>query len=126
MNLLIASGNIGRDVDLRFLPSDTAVANFSIPVSSGYGDKKKTTWVKCVMFGKRAESLSPYLLKGTKVTVCGEFSLDTWETDGETKSMPCIKVNEIDLHSRPEPQEPTAHPKKAAPQPESFDDDIPF
>ena len=139
MNLLIITGNLGKDADQRFTPSGTAVLSFSVAVKSGYGDKEKTNWVKCTIWGKRAEGgLVPYLKKGTQVAISGEFSMNEWEKDGEKHSMPEINVNTIDLiggkkvtptgtksgAGEESGQTPTTQEK---PEPkDDFDDDIPF
>ena len=59
MNVLILTGNLGKDAVQRFTPSGDSVVSFSVPASSGYGDKKKTSWVNCTMFGKRGDSVCP-------------------------------------------------------------------
>lgn len=98
MNVFTATGNIGRDAETRHTPSGTAVASFSLAVSSGYGDNKKTTWVRCALFGKRAEGgLIQYLTKGTQVAVTGELSLNEYEKDGQTRSSLDLRVSEVDL-----------------------------
>ena len=71
VNILIATGNIGKDAEQRFTPGGDSIVTFSLPVKSGYGDKAKTSWVRCSMFGKRGESVLPYLLKGSLVGVSG-------------------------------------------------------
>ena len=74
------AGYIGRDAELRFMPSGDAVAGFSLAVSTGTKDNQDTLWVYCSLWGKRAESLAPYLLKGTPVTVCGDVGLEQYTT----------------------------------------------
>lgn len=79
INCYICSGNLGRDAELSYTPNSKAVAKFSVAVSTGYGDNEKTMWVNCVLFDKMAESLSPYLLKGSKVTVQGRLQSRQWD-----------------------------------------------
>jgi single-strand DNA-binding protein len=74
MNIFTFSGHIGRDAETRYTQQGKVVCSFSVPATSGWGDNKITTWVKCSLWGQRAESLSPYLLKGVKVVVSGEFA----------------------------------------------------
>lgn len=99
MNLFVATANLGRDVEVRHTQGGTAVATFPIAVTSGYGDNKKTTWVRCALFGKRAEGgLIQYLTKGTQVAVSGEISLNEFQgQDGQTRTSLELRVNEIDL-----------------------------
>lgn len=96
MNVFTFTGNIGKAAEVKYLPSGSAVCSFSVAVKSGFGDKQKTTWVKCGMFGKRAEGQLPqYLGTGAQVAISGELTLDEWEKDGQKHSM--LKVNVSDL-----------------------------
>ena len=97
LNVFTASGNIGKDCESRVTPSGKTIAQFSLPVKSGYGENEKTSWVTCKLFGVKAEKLPQYLTKGAKVTVSGEFVLEQWEKDGVKHSMPCVLVNALDF-----------------------------
>jgi Single-stranded DNA-binding protein len=138
MNLFAFTGNIGGDVKVNNA-GGTAVANFSVAVKAGYGDKAQTIWIACALWGKQAESkLIDYLVKGQGVAVSGELS--TREHDGKTYLQ--VRVGTIDLvgggksegGSQPSPQQSRPSPQQsstsAKPQPQpdfdSFDDDIPF
>jgi single-strand DNA-binding protein len=130
MNLFVFTGNLGQDCERKALVSGTSVCSFSVAVKSGYGDKEKTTWVKCSMFGKKAEGKLPdYLTKGAKVAITGELSLDEWkDKQGATKSTLSVAVSTIDLiGSRPAND---AQQAQNAPQNAGFDDfgdeSIPF
>ena len=97
INVFTASGRCGQDMDVRFTPNGKAIGQFNLPVETGFGDNKKTSWVTCKMFGERAEKLAQYVTKGAAVTVTGAFQLDEWEKDGVKHSRPCILVNDIQL-----------------------------
>ena len=98
MNLLMITGNIGRDVEVRQTGKGTTVASFSIAVQTGWGDNQKTQWYRCSIFGKRAEGkLTEYLLKGQKVLVTGEPSLNIYEKDGKTNAGIDVFVSEVEL-----------------------------
>lgn len=136
MNLFAFTGNIGGDVKVNNA-GGTAVANFSVAVKAGYGEKAQTIWIACALWGKQAESkLVDYLVKGQGVAVSGELS--TREHDGKTYLQ--VRVGTIDLvgggksdggsqsapqQSRQAPQQ-SAHKPQPAPDFDSFDDDIPF
>jgi len=136
MNVLILTGNLGKDAVQRFTPDGDSVVSFSVPASSGYGDKKKTSWVNCTMFGKRGDSVLPYLKKGSLVGVSGEFSMNEWtDKEGAKRLSPELRVSDLSLLGRkPENREQAAHQAAKAQgyqpqQPESVDDfadDIPF
>jgi single-strand DNA-binding protein len=154
MNNFIFSGNLGKDAEQKFLSNGTAVLSFSVAVKSGFGDKEKTTWVSCGLFGKRAEgALAQYLVKGAQVLISGEAFLDEWEKDGVTNKMLKVNVDKLDLiggrsdsapqqasrpqQSAPQPQAPRQAPQRPAPQQlapqqgsapaiDEWQDDIPF
>ena len=71
---LILIGNIGSDAELRYLPDSTPVCTFSLAdsrvISKG---KDETTWFRVTRFGKQAEVLAQYLLKGASVLVEGRL-----------------------------------------------------
>lgn len=141
INTFTASGNIGKDCQVRQTKNGKSIATFSLPVKQGYGDHEKTSWVTCKMFGKRAEgSLPQYLTKGTKVIVTGEFVLEEWQgQNGEQNKMPAIIVNQLDFggngqssgggYSQQQPLPANDMPKNNKPMPDFdgfTDDEIPF
>ena len=127
MNLFAFTGNIGGDVKVNNA-GGTAVANFSVAVKAGYGDKAQTIWIACALWGKQAESkLIDYLVKGQGVAVSGELS--TRDHDGKTYLQ--VRVGTIDLvgsgksegASNSAPQQSRPQP---APQQQDDSLDIPF
>ena len=100
MNTYIFSGNLGRDAEVRHTQGGTAVCSFTVAVKAGYGDNEKTEWVKCALFGKRAEGgLPQYLVKGQQVVIQGEPKAEAWsdKTSGEAKGALSVFVKELDL-----------------------------
>ena len=98
INLIVATGNIGKDAEQRFTQGGDSIVSFSLPVKSGFGDKAKTSWVKCTIFGKRGEGVLPYLKKGALVGVSGEFSMNEWTNrEGQKVSTPECRVAELTL-----------------------------
>jgi len=98
MNSLSAIGNVGRQAETRFLPDGTCIASFSFALTSGYGEKKVTTWLNCSLFGKRAETLAPMLLKGTQIGITGEILQREYVTsDGIKKTSLDCRVNDVTL-----------------------------
>lgn len=101
MIAMTAAGTVGQDAELQFSAAGTEVLNFSVACRTGY-DKQKgesvTTWVRCVMFGKRAETMAPMLTKGSKVTVTGTGGLRTYTTkDGRDGTSLELNVSEVAL-----------------------------
>lgn len=98
MNLLAFTGNLGKDAEVKYLANGTPVCEFSVAMKSGYGDKEKTNWVRCAMFGKRAEGQLPqYLLKGAQVAVTGELDLQEWEGQNGKGAALSVRVENLDL-----------------------------
>lgn len=99
MNNWNFTGNLGRDCEVAVSKAGKTFCNFPVAVSSGYGDNKKTTWVKCIIVGQRAEGQLPqYLLKGQKVAISGENCLETWtKQDGTQGATLTVFVNTLDL-----------------------------
>lgn len=135
MNVFTFTGNLGRDAETKTVGSST-VCNFAVAVTSGYGDKQKTTWVSCALWGKQAEGALPgYLVKGQKVAISGELSTRDYQAnDGTTKTVVEVRCNSVDLigakADAPVSAQAPAHAALAAAprqsQPTVHDDDIPF
>ena len=133
LNVTIA-GRIGRDAEVRMAQSGTTVASWTVAVNKGYGDKEKTVWVRCALFGKRADALSPHLLKGTPVCVTGQGDLNEW-TDREGKERTSLEllvdnltfmgksVGEADAAPV---QRESGPAKPKAIEKDSIEDDLPF
>ena len=73
-------GNLTKDPTLKYLPSGTAVADFTVAVNGTktvQGSTVKTvTWFRCAAWGKQAETVNQYLTKGSQVFVKGELVAD--------------------------------------------------
>jgi single-strand DNA-binding protein len=129
MNVVVFSGNLGGDMEVRHTPNGKAVGDFSLPVKQGYGDYEKTSWVSCKVLGDRAIKLEQYLTKGTKVVVQGEFVYEEWEKDGVRKGKPVVIVSSLEFVSRSaETGNAKPVPSEATPPTnfDNFDQDIPF
>ena len=130
MNIYTFTGNLGGDAVASVTAGGKNVASWSVAVSSGFGDKKITSWIRCNLWGKRAESgLIPYLVKGQQVAVSGELSVREWEKDGVKNKSVEVNVSEIDLiggkSEAPRQRDGIASAQQQAPA-DDFDDDIPF
>lgn len=136
MNVWTFSGNVGNDAETRFTPGGDAVVSFSVAVKSGFGDKAVTTWARCQMWGKRGQSVAPYLVKGQLVGVSGEATLREYDKkDGGKGSSLEVRVNDVTLMGKkgdqpdtprttPQPGTQTRQAAPAATDP--LEDDIPF
>ena len=119
-------GRVGKDAVTRYTADNTAVIGFSIAADNGFGDKKQTLWFDAAGFGKRYESVCPYLLKGAQVWVAGEQG----EREHEGKVYKTLRLTDLQLvGGKPNAgNAPTQQGRKEAPaQAQNFvDDDIPF
>ncbi|MEZ0237016.1 MAG: single-stranded DNA-binding protein [Methylophilaceae bacterium] len=87
VNKVILVGNLGRDPEMRYMPSGDALASFSIATTDTWKDKsgqrqERTEWHRISMFGKQAEIAGQYLKKGSSVYIEGRLQTRKW-TDKE-------------------------------------------
>jgi len=103
---------LGRDVELRYTNNGDAVCNLSL--AFGYGRKdetglRPTAWVDASLWGKRAEALAPYLVKGLSVTVVLEdLHMEVYQSPNGEGHKLAARVLDIDLGSTPRREETEA------------------
>ena len=73
---MIFIGRLGRDPEMRFSPKGEPVTSFSVAMDDGYGESKKTLWLRVSVWGKQAEACNQYLKKGKMVLVEGRMIAD--------------------------------------------------
>lgn len=83
-NKIILVGNLTRDPQLKYLPSQMAVTEFGLAVNHKYRtkngeDREEVCFVECSIFGKGAEVINQYCQKGKQLLVEGRLKFDTWE-----------------------------------------------
>jgi single-strand DNA-binding protein len=88
VNKVILVGRLGKDPELRSIPSGTSVAKFSLATDDRFTDKagekqERTEWHNIVVWGKLAEICGQYLRKGRLVYIEGSIRTDSWD-DKET------------------------------------------
>ena len=105
INRVIISGNLTRDPELRSTASGFPVLGFGVAVNDRRKNQQTGEWedypnfIDCTMFGARAESLSRYLSKGTKVAIEGKLRWSQWERDGQKRSKIEVIVDELEFMS---------------------------
>jgi len=122
MITMTIAGNVGKDAQLRTTQGGEPVLGFSIAIDGGKdknGQKRDSTWVQCSIWGKRADSLSSHIVKGTKLVVSGRPGVDVYEGKGSlTLSVQDLTfMGNAKERSEQETQTNRRH---------DFDDDIPF
>ena len=145
-NRVIIVGNLTRDVELRYIPSGTAVTDITLAVNERI--KRNDQWVEeanffdVTMWGRTAEVAAEYLSKGSNVLVEGRLRQEKWEQDGQKRSKVKVICDKMQMlgskgvgqggnptsapapHQRPQTQQPTAQTQPAqGPPPE---DEVPF
>lgn len=157
INRVVISGNLTRDPEMRATTSGVQVLSFGVAVNDRRRNPQTGEWedypnfVDCTMFGTRAEAVSRYLSKGSKVAIEGKLRYSSWERDGQRRSKLEVIVDEIEFMSRgqqgeaggyapapsygqqggyaPAPAPQQAPAPMAAPVPPAvdvYDEDIPF
>jgi len=147
VNKAILIGNLGRDPELRYTQSGSAVANFTLATSENWNNKngereERTEWHRIVAWGRTAELCAQYLAKGRTVYIEGRIQTREWEDkEGQKRRTTEIVANTVqflggrgqgagggggggrDLPPPSNPSEPSSNPSEPPP---GGDDDIPF
>jgi len=126
----ICVGNLTKDAELKYLPSGTAMMKFDLAVNYRYGKEDKTLFMKCTLFGKRAEGLASYLIKGTNILVDGMLVENNWTgKDGRVNYSKELLVQNIEFTGCKKSSNQTqSRPQKqnTAPVDDNYEDEIPF
>ena len=153
VNKVILVGNLGKDPEVRYMPSGGAVANTTLATSESWKDKQsgetqeRTEWHNLTFYGKVAEIAGEYLKKGSQIYVEGSIRTEKWQ-DKEGKDRYTTKIIVSDMQmlgsrggsgapsgessrsSAPNPNEDGANQTRssggAGAKSDQFDDDIPF
>lgn len=117
-NRVILMGNLTRDPEVKQLPSDTTVCEFSLAVNRRWrdadgGDHDDVLFIDCSAFGRTGEAIGENLTKGRPVHIEGRLKLDQWEQDGQRRSKIRVVVEQFRFVDRkPGTAEDTARPAK--------------
>ncbi len=106
VNKVILIGNLGKDPEVKYTPSGTPVAKFSLATNERYKDKDgnwqdRTEWHNLVAWQRTAEIIGEYVKKGSKIYVEGSLRTSSWDdkNTGEKKYRTEIVVNDLVLLS---------------------------
>ena len=102
VNKVILVGNLGKDAEVRVTPGGQSVASFSMATTENWtskeGEKKEQTeWHRIVLWGKTADTLQPYLVKGKQIYLEGRLQTRQWEKEGQKHYTPEVKADKIVL-----------------------------
>lgn len=149
---LVGLGRLGRDIELRTLPSGEFVGTLAIAWNAGKkgeNGKRPSQWIKATLWGDLAQALAPHLHKGKQVSlVLGDVHTETFSKQDGTQGFGLVaRVNDIELASSGQqpatqqanqPAQPQQAPRAPAPRPapqrppaggsgfDDMSDDIPF
>ena len=155
VNKVILIGNLGKDPEVRYMPSGKAVANVTLATNESWKDRntgekqERTEWHNVVFYSPLAEIVGQYLRKGSSVFVEGRLQTRKWQDkNGQDRYTTEIIANEMkmlggrggaggsapfpgegpemDAAPTPRPPQPPARPTPQAGPDNGFDDDIPF
>lgn len=127
LNKVFLIGNLTRDPELRYIPSGSAVATFTLAINRVYntqsGEKKEqTSFIRIVVWGRRAEICGEYLSKGSPLFVEGRLQSRDWETqDGQKRSTVEVVADNIQFLRGGAKQGEGKAAGSAAPAPEEVD-----
>lgn len=109
LNRVMLMGNLTRDPELRYLPSNTAVVSLGLAINRRWRNQQgesqeETTFVDCESFGRQAEVINQYLRKGRPIFIEGRLKLDQWQDrDGNNRSKLKVIVERFEfIDSRPD------------------------
>jgi len=147
INKVILVGHLGKDPEVKYLPSGSAVANITVATSESWKDKQsgdkqeRTEWHNVVFFNRLAEIVGEYLKKGAQVYVEGSLRTRKWQDkEGKDRYTTEIVAAEMQMlgskqgaggggsynEDSPSPSRSSAAPSAPASGAPDFDDDIPF
>ena len=132
MNSVCLIGNLTKDPDVRYSTgsNQTAVGRFSIAVDDGYGEKKKTSYINIVVFGKQAENCERFLYKGSKVAVKGRIQTGSYETAAREIYTTDVIADQVEFLRTEQVTEPVQQSEMPPQTPDGFavaqEDDFPI
>ena len=146
MAQLIDVARIGRDAELRYTPGNNSTAVVNLALACDYGRKdetgrRPTQWVEASLWGKQAEALAPFLLKGQQVLVTvDDIHIEQYQSQNGTGTKLVGRISNLKLVGsapqqvatpqsarQPAPrQQQSQRPTPGDDNYDSFDDDIPF
>ncbi|MBN2212531.1 MAG: single-stranded DNA-binding protein [Sedimentisphaerales bacterium] len=131
-NKIIMLGNLTRDPQLSYLPSQTPVVDFGLATNRRWTSqdgtqREETCFVDCRAFGRMAENISKYCKKGRSLLVEGRLTFDQWEAqDGSKRSKHRITVETFTFVDSGGGGGRSGGERNAAPEQAEGGDDIPF
>lgn len=133
MNTVLLTGRLTKDPEIKYTPSQTCYARFSLAISRGKDKdgKELTDYPNIVAFGKTAEVVEKYTKKGMMVGITGKIQTGSYEKDGKKIYTTTIVADRVEFMEKKETPEKSI--KKETPEDDVLsmfsmvdDEDIPF
>ena len=105
MNVVIISGRITKDVEVRYTPSQMAVTSFTLAVDRPVkkGEEKQADFIRCTVFGKQAEMLEKWARKGKRIAIEGRIQTGSYQNkNGEKVYTTDVIANRVEIIDWPE------------------------
>ena len=143
-NVVAVVGRLTRDAEMKYTSAGMAIASCAVAVNTSRKDAQgnwtdEANFFDVTIFGKTAETLKPYLIKGKQIAVTGHLKQDRWEKEGQKYSKVSIVADTIELlggdrHSTeaaPQAMQQSGYAQQyqqqqQAPAQQEFHEDIPF
>ena len=111
------TGRLGADAQVKKTPNGKTYMEMSVAVTTGYGDYKKTLWIKVKQWGERVNNIVGIFTKGALISACGEPSINEWDgkdgTHHASLEVNCMNVQVL------------SSKKSADSEPSDYEDDNP-
>ena len=139
-NVVAVVGRLTRDAEMKYTSAGMAIASCAVAVNTSRKDAQgnwtdEANFFDVTIFGKTAETLKPYLIKGKQIAVTGHLKQDRWEKDGQKFSKVSIVADTVELLGDKRSGEQSApqsnyaqqyQQQQQAPAQQEFTEDIPF
>jgi single-strand DNA-binding protein len=119
-------GRLGSSPETRSTPSGKTITSFTIATDHGFGEKKKTTWVKAILWGEQGDRAAQWLAKGGRAAITGDVYNDEWTgKEGDKRTTLCMDVRSFENLEPKRDDGPPRRENRPAREPET-NTDIPF
>ncbi len=131
-NKIILMGNLTREPNLSYLPSQTPVCEIGLATNRKWtgqdgSEREEVCFIDCRAFGKRAETLNRYLKKGMPLLIEGRLTFDSWQAqDGSKRSKHRVTIDNFTFVGQPQQQGGQTNPNYSENPSSPPDDDVPF
>ena len=121
MNKCILLGRLTAEPEVRFTQSGKQITDITLAVDDGFGENKKTSFINCTAWEKKAEIIGNSVSKGQKLLVVGRWCQQSWETqEGQKRRKDFLTIEEIEFVEKKKEQTPAESFGQEVDLPEEF------